>query len=480
MEESLHPPDDLVEPLPQEPQALLDRFKAYAVWHPRLVQVQTQVLDTIWEPADVAFVVVCGPSGVGKSKLAEVLTRRLNTPKQGSNGQGTRRALLINTRPPDGALFHRTDFYQKGLALLGKTTIDRRIKVDVTTAEHLVEKKRPRGKATAYPDNPEVRDAYEEELRRLALRTVILDEAQHLIQSGDGKQPKDQLNWIKSMTTETGVLHILIGTYDLLPFCNLDGQMARRGSEFHFAPYHMEDETDCQAFRNAFSSLLKQIPLRVDHDGLLQRWWYFFEGSLGCIGILKQWLVRALYRALREASAELTRAHLEKSVLPDAKWERMRADARSGEAEFQYADRQNGYLSNLASMPTFVPKPPALAPASPSTPSPKDVTVDQKARNPKRRVGEPSPRRDQVGTAQAEGEATHCSFSGPIQLEVVRWLESTVEVVQCPTCGSVSKAEIKGQSVVIAPHPPRKLRAVRNVTRWMEQGTAWVLVQKKE
>src|SRR6266704_224774 len=480
MEESLHPPDDLDEPLPQEPQALLDRFKAYAVWHPRLVQVQTHVLDTIWEPADVAFVVVCGPSGVGKSKLAEVLTRRLNTPKQGSNGQGTRRVLLINTRPPDGALFHRTDFYQKGLALLGKTTIDRHIKVDVTTAEHLVEKKRPRGKATAYPDNPEVRDAYEEELRRLALRTVILDEAQHLIQSGDGKQPKDQLNWIKSMTTETGVLHILIGTYDLLPFCNLDGQMARRGSEFHFAPYHMEDETDCQAFRNAFSSLLKQTPLRVDHDGLLQRWWYFFEGSLGCIGILKQWLVRALYRALREASAELTRAHLEKSVLPDAKWERMRADARSGEAEFQYADRQNGYLSNLASMPTFVPKPPALAPASPSTPSPKDVTVDQKARNPKRRVGEPSPRRDQVGTAQAEGEATHCSFSGPIQLEVVRWLESTVEVVQCPTCGSVSKAEIKGQSVVIAPHPPRKLRAVRNVTRWMEQGTAWVLVQKKE
>src|SRR6266567_4202607 len=436
MEESLHSPDDLDEPLPQEPQALLDQFQAYAVWHPRLVQVQRHVLDTIWEPADVAFVVVCGTSGVGKSKLAEVLARRLNTPKQGSNGQGARRALLINTRPPDGALFHRTDFYQKGLTLLGKTTIDRHITVDVTTAEHLVEKKRPRGKAAAYPDNPEVRDAYEEELRRLALRTVILDEAQHLIQSGDGKQPKDQLNWIKSMTTETGVLHILIGTYDLLPFC--------------------------------------------DHDGLLQRWWYFFEGSLGCIGILKQWLVRALYRALREASAELTRAHLEKSVLPDAKWERMRADARSGEAEFQYADRQNGYLSNLASMPTFVPKPPALAPASPSTPSPKDVTVDQKARNPKRRVGEPSPRRDQVGTAQAEGEATHCSFSGPIQLEVGRLLESTVEVVQCPTCGSVSKAEIKGQSVVIAPHPPRKLRAVRNVTRWMEQGTAWVLVQKKE
>ena len=63
MEEFLHPSDDLNEPLPPESQALLDRFKAYAVWHPRLLQVRTQVLDTVWEPADVVFVVVCGPTG---------------------------------------------------------------------------------------------------------------------------------------------------------------------------------------------------------------------------------------------------------------------------------------------------------------------------------------------------------------------------------------------------------------------------------
>ena len=106
MDESLLLPDHLDQPLPSEPQTRLDRFKAYAVWHPRLVRVQTHLLHTIWEPADVAFVVVCGPSGVGKSKLAEVLTRRLNAPRQGSNGQYPLRALLINTRPPDGALFH--------------------------------------------------------------------------------------------------------------------------------------------------------------------------------------------------------------------------------------------------------------------------------------------------------------------------------------------------------------------------------------
>lgn len=478
MEEFLHSPDDLNEPLSPEPQTLLERFKAYAVWHPRLLEVRTQVSDTIWEPADVVYMVVCGPSGVGKSKLAEVLTNRLNIPRHQLNGHVPQRALLINTRPPDGELFHRAHFYRKGLKLLGKTTFDRHIKVDVATAEHLIEQKRARSKTTKYPDDPEIREVYEEELQRLSLRAVILDEAQHLIQSGDSKQPKDQLNWIKSMAIETGVLHVLIGTYDLLPFCNLDGQMARRGSECHFARYHMEDENDCQAFRNAFSSLLKQIPLQVDHDTLVQRWWYFFEGSIGCIGILKQWLVRALYRALREESPELTRAHLEKSVLPDAKWERMRADARSGEAEFQYADGQNSYLSDLASMPTFVPQQPA--PVLPPMPPPKDVIAEQGTRKQKRRVGEPSPRRDPVGTAQEDREATHCSFSGSIILEAKRWQESTVQQVQCPTCGSVSKAKLKGSSVVISSHFPRKSRAVRNVTRWTEQGTQWVLVQKKE
>ena len=67
-----------------------------------------------------------------------------------------------------------------------------------------------------------------------------------------------------------------------------------------------------------------------------------------------------------------------------------------------------------------------------------------------------------------------------IPLDVGRLLESRVEVVPCPTCGSVGKAKIKGQSAVIAPHPPRKVRSVRNVTRWMELGAAWILIQKKE
>jgi hypothetical protein len=231
------------------------------------------------------------------------------------------------------------------------------------------------------------------------------------------------------------------------------------------------------AFRRGY-----RFGLPVDRDALLQRWWYFFEGSLGCIGILKQWLIRALYRALREESPALTRAHLEKAALPDAKWERMRADAQSGEAEFKHATEHNSYLSDLASLATFVPTQPDSAPAQDGVPAnPANGTLNQQTPKRKRRPGESSPRRDQVGTSGVDRAATQCPFSGPIQLEAKRWLESAVQEVQCPTCGSVSKAKLKGSSVVIAPHPQRKSRPVRNVTRWAGRDDAdWVIVEKKE
>src|SRR5207245_6488193 len=102
----------------------------------------------------------------------------------------------------------------------------------------------------------------------------------------------------------------------------------------------------------------------------------------------------------------------------------MRADSRSGEAEFQYADGQNSYLSELASMPTFTSKQPD--PAPPSTP----LTADQKTRKPKGHIGEPSPYRDKVGIVHQEGEATHCSVSGPIKLEADSWMNWGFETVE--------------------------------------------------
>jgi hypothetical protein len=46
------------------------------------------------------------------------------------------------------------------------------------------------------------------------------------------------------MTNVTGVLHILIGTYELLNFRNLSGQASRRGLDLHFPRYLFQHEQD--------------------------------------------------------------------------------------------------------------------------------------------------------------------------------------------------------------------------------------------
>ncbi len=87
------------------------------------------------------------------------------------------------------------------------------------------------------------------------------------------------------MTNTTGVLHILTGTYELLPLRNLNGQTARRGLEIHFPRYQFQHEPDQLAFQRALLTLLQQIPLEVEGEPLLQQWPYFYERCIGYSGM---------------------------------------------------------------------------------------------------------------------------------------------------------------------------------------------------
>src|SRR6266581_3217395 len=60
-----------------EDQTRLDAFKAYAVNHPLLDEVDRQLTQAILEPAGFTHVLVYGPSGVGKTKMLERVTSRL-------------------------------------------------------------------------------------------------------------------------------------------------------------------------------------------------------------------------------------------------------------------------------------------------------------------------------------------------------------------------------------------------------------------
>jgi energy-coupling factor transporter ATP-binding protein EcfA2 len=347
--------------LSAEHQAKLATFKAYAVNHALLQDVDRRLMHAIAEPAGFAHVLVYGPSGVGKSTMLQQLHRRtaalLPHPAESrtpaARGSATplhisssHPLLMLEAVPPDGMTFNRATYYRAALTQLGEAYYKQWSLVDINVEQTWETKTRSKstGRVAQFNDAPELRQALEDALIRRGVRAVVIDEAQHLMQVASGAKLLDQLDWIKSMTNMTGVVHVLVGTYDLLNFRNLSGQAARRGYDIHFPRYQFQHDADRKAFQGVLLQLLHHQPLQADVQALLNHWYYFYERSIGCVGVLKDWLVRAVAAALHEDDRHLSLARLQAHALSNAQCESMAADAHAAEQKLHYTESSREHL----------------------------------------------------------------------------------------------------------------------------------------
>jgi hypothetical protein len=311
----------------------------------------------------------------------------------------------------------------------------------------------------------------------LRVKGVFVDEAQHLMSVDTPHKPTSQLDWLKALTNRTNVLHVLAGNFDLYDFCHLHGQAGRRMRDLYFPRYHFDNAAECEAFVGALRSLLERVPLHVDVPGLLTHWRWFGEWSLGCIGVLSDWLVETVDALYKQGGTTLTIDALQKHALPPGLRARMEREARAGEFKMDQAKAQSEQeLRQLLGKPIPIPgteetEIPHPNGASASKPLP-DTYLGAHGHT---RV-ERGAARDAVGDQVELHPAPKCTFSGVVPIDLSRYLSSGVALVECPDCACTRTLEPRGGVLRFKSHDKRKTQTRATSRRWARIDSTWDVV----
>jgi len=286
-------------------------FKNYTMAHPKLLEAAQKLMQTLNEPAGVSLLFLFGPTGVGKSTLLRRTSQKLIEAALPALEKDRGRIPIagIEAATPEFSHFDWKDFYLRALKAIEEPFLDipaRRI------------------------TNFQLRMELENALRQRQLTVFYIDEAQNLGKVASGRKLRDQADCIKSLANLTRVQFILAGTYELLILRNLSAQLCRRSIDIHFSRYLANQADDLRAFQGVVQTFQRHLPLPEQPD-LLENWDYCYERSIGCVGILKDWLSRTLAAALSDGATTLTRKHLERHAWSREQCTIVLAEAKEGE-----------------------------------------------------------------------------------------------------------------------------------------------------
>ncbi len=299
--------------LEQPPSVRLSHFKAYTAAHPFLERADAKVRSTLREPGGALLIFIIGPTRVGKTTLLTFIEQRLLKQAQAQLSQDPDHVPVIklDAMAPSARQFRWPDFYTRALMAVSEPLIDYKVERGAVLPvfnERMGRHVPPRlvGDAAA------LQRSWEQVLTYRRPEAILIDEAQHFAKTAGGTRLEDQLDHVKSLAIATRTIHILAGTYDLLLFRNLNAQLSRRSIDVHFPRYDATNPEERKAFQRALLTFQRHLPLEKA-PSLVQQWEICYAHTIGCVGLLKDWLTTALSEALetgaRTISPSLLAAH---------------------------------------------------------------------------------------------------------------------------------------------------------------------------
>ena len=278
---------------------ILVDFQNYVFSHPIAKDTFRDIGAALGATSSPQIIIFTGPTGVGKSTLVKAACNRLIHYYQERliAERDFVPVVTINAVPPNGNTFNWKDFYIRLLTGQSEPLVDRKLVVPRQTSLFL---DHPLEAASLQRSTTDaLRRSVEEYLRLRKTKFLIIDEAQHILLAGNKQRLECQFESLKSLTIETGVTILLVGTYRLLDILDQSGQLTRRSQVVNFPRYDMRKSKDRENFRKVLGYLEQKlsmhIPTMLDIHAD-----YFYQKCAGCIGILKDWLCRCLEYALQE------------------------------------------------------------------------------------------------------------------------------------------------------------------------------------
>jgi hypothetical protein len=444
--------------------ARLAALQQYKIKHEQLETMDTLLKNAIDEHTSYSILALYGPSGVGKSTVMKRIAEHC---REEEPDPSVVPVVVVQASPEDVGSAARLDFYRQVLhQLRGHVAVrDRILNLPLASV---------RGKKSTDPAEwLEMRDAVLYALDLLKVKAVFIDEAQHLLQADAMQKPSIQLDWLKSLANRSNRLYILVGNFSLYDFCHLNGQLARRVREEQFARYHMGSQADAVEFTSALKVLLEQVPLDVDLPEMLTHWKWFGEWSIGCVGILCDWVVETAATLCRTGETVLTLEALAKHALKPAQRLKLETEARTGEFKIEEAKKESEQeLQRLLGRPSVVPGTPHPSPLS------NGATTSSKPS--KSHASSPIERaayRDPVGEQVSTGTSVKCSYQGVIEVTRQQFQEAGTTCVECRACGARRTLKSPKDRPHFPSHPRRLSPPPKGERRWVGREQIWKVVE---
>ncbi len=360
-----------VELLEQTDKDRLNYFRSFTVGHSHLIQALKEIEDAMDNHDDTHIALVLGCTGSGKTTLIKKILQKVITARQAEAEVDKTMIPIVSFEAigPESGSVNMKVFMKSYLKGLKEPLINEK---DGSIWE--VTEDEPHSYDPWRDSFYDLEDSAVTAVRYRRPVAIIIDEAHLLTKVTSAKRLQDHLNVLKTIANKTQTLHILVGTYELLPFRNLSGQLSRRSVDVHLRRYRYEVEKEFTIFKNVIHTFEAHMPL-WEESHLIKHADFLYERSIGCVGILKVWLKKAFKRTLKNNLERITFQNLEATAHTVAQCQKMATEALEGESQLIQDESSQKHLQMLLGIvpPTATLVRPLPVPAGKKIVKTKDV-----------------------------------------------------------------------------------------------------------